>query len=152
MKRFLSLGLFGLMFILTQSASAAVADQKQPEPVNPFLQVIELSEETLQKNAAISFNVHLPAHHEFSPEAAFRYSVLRDGKILKEGILDPKKELPFLVRLDQHMIQSTIEINLQIPYCATEAPKLCKFKWIRFIQPVLVASHGKMLLELEGRV
>lgn len=140
------------IFIFGLLSLPNLAAESDARPSHPFFQVIELPEETLQKNAAISFNVHLPAHHEFSPESAFRYSVLRDGKIFKEGILDPKKELPFLVRLDQHMNRLTIEINLQIPYCATEAPKLCKFKSIRFIQPVTFEAGGKALLNLESQI
>ncbi len=142
---------------LTTLAITAVVNSKMAKPrKNPFLELIERPKETLKENAKISIMIRLPKNHEFTEEAPFTYEVIQkeEGKILWKGILkDPKKELPLNIQLSQeYKDKSPLEIDLEVPYCSTAPPKLCKFKSIKLIQPVSIDANGKAILQLETQI
>jgi len=142
---------------LTTLPLQSPADSNRAKPrKNPFLETIERPEEILKEQSQISVTVHLPKDHEFSEEGLFSYEVAEQGekKVLQKGMIkNPKKELPLnfdLVR--KYKGKFILAIDLEVPYCSTMPPKLCKFKSIQFIQPISVESNGKPLLRLEAQI
>ncbi len=121
---------------------------------NPFLEIIKCPKEILNENAEIVIMTYLPKDHAYNEETPFQFQISKEGKILRSGILkDPQKELPLSIHLDpQYKGPSTLEIELEVPYCSTETPKLCKFKSVKFIQPFSTEANGKSLLKLETQI
>ena len=136
-------------FLVTVFLSQSFAQAK-----NPFLEVIKCPEEILNENAEIKIMTHLPKDHTYNEDASFQFQVLKEGKVLRTGTLkDPQKELPISVHLDSEgKGASSLEIELEVPYCSTQTPRLCKFKSVRFIQPFSTQASGKSLLQLETQI
>ncbi len=140
--------------VISLILSALDIDQSFAQAKNPFLEIIKCPKEILNENAEISVMIYLPKDHAYNEEMPFQFEILKEGKVLRSGILkDPQKELPLSVHLDsEYKGPSTLEIKLEVPYCSTALPKLCKFKSIKFIQPFSTQASGKPLLQLETQI
>ena len=140
--------------VLSHSESAA-----KPEKKNPFLETIELPLERVSQKAKISLAVELPENHEFTEGTPLHYKVgfAGNGKaqvLLKEEELErPEGKLP--VQLNMAGVSgegAVLEVELDIPYCTTTEPKLCKFKSVKWTQPVSFAAGGKDKLEFRAKI
>ncbi len=129
------------------------------ENKNPFLQVVEYAPQALSGGAQASVDIQLPKDHEFTEGVPLHYRVqlLEEGKQarnLKEGELpNPSKGLP--ITFDpggKTNGKSTLEVDLEVPYCTTVNPKLCKFKSLKLIQPISFGAEGKSKLELHTQI
>ena len=72
-------------------------------------------------------------------------------RIVKSGRLkEPDREFPIRFDLNRSSgTESILEIDLEVPYCTSAPPKLCKFKSLKLIQPVSFREAGKAALELQ---
>ena len=125
---------------------------------NPFLQKVDYPKEILLKNAQISVSVVLPPNHEFTENFSLDYQVkIREGtsaKDLKIGSLaHPEHELPIRFALNSvSESEFILEAELNISYCTTAQPKLCKFKTLQLIQPITLGAAGKANLNLQPKI
>ncbi len=88
-------------FVMSLILSVLNIDQSFAQAKNPFLEIIKCPEEILNENAEISVMIHLPKGHAYNEETPFQFEILKEGKILRSGILkDPANELPLNSPLD----------------------------------------------------
>ena len=108
--------------------------------------------------AQVSVNVMLPENHEFTEGAPLHFEArLKKGdkfKNLKSSeLLEPPKGLPLTFDLGGEMEHNAVlEVDLEVPYCTTVRPKLCKFKSVKLTQPVSFKAEGKSNLELRAQI
>ena len=125
---------------------------------NPFLKTLENPAAAVSPKAEDSVNVTLQKNHEFTEGEALHFEIrLREGerlRTLKKGNLNhPAAKLPLVFNLGKAAEgESILEVDLDISYCTNQAPKLCKFKSLKLIQPVSFAAAGKSKLELTPSV
>lgn len=138
---------------------ADAASQTKPSPKhNPFLETREADLRDLSPGARLLITVTLPPDHEFTEGIPlhFRAAITEGGRsrVLKEGELkEPARELPLVIDLEgREGRQASLGLALDIPYCTTQDPKLCKFKSFRITQPVSFSKDGKKTLDIQAQI
>ncbi len=130
----------------------------EPSRKNPFLKTLIYPAETLAENARGSVGVLLPKDHEFTENEPLQFQIrLKEDKAtqnLKEGSLSrPVEELPITFELSNEAgTKVTLEVDLEVPYCTTVSPKLCKYKSLKLIQPISFKADGRSKLELRPQI
>ncbi len=95
------------------------------------------------KDVPLILSVKLPEKFKFTPDAPLNVQMrfASDGKILREEIEKPEKNLP----LEESISISgdeKIEIILDIYFCEKKDSALCYFKTVKLIQPLEVKKGG----------
>ncbi len=143
---------------LTTLALSHSGREEEHAKKNPFLETIELKPERVSEKTEISIAVDLPEDHEFTEGTPLHFKADLTGRdrkdLLKEGELEhPARELPVRVSVNGPPgSESVLELELDIPYCTTQEPKLCKFKSLKWIQPVSFSKGAKDKLEFRAKI
>lgn len=158
------------VFQLSASAPKEGATQN-----NPFLENITLPSAEVAQKAKLSLAVELPENHEFTEGTPLHFKVMLTGSgktilLLKEDEFEhPERKLPIQLDFSAAVIadgseaagvdengvkggQAVLEVELDIPYCTTVEPKLCKFKSIKWTQNVSFSEGGKDKLEFRAKI
>lgn len=162
-----------LLFILGEPSTQAA--QENAKRQNSFQQIEAYAPQILSEHAGGSISVGLPEGHEFTEGIPLEFRVgmnpvrgatsngvkrLQSGaesageSILKEGALaEPARELPVEFDIQKEIEgDSVLEVDLEVPYCTTASPRICKFKSVKLIQPISFRPEGKSKLELHAQI
>ncbi len=129
---------------------------------NPFLEAVTFPKMEITSSAQVEIKVNLPKDHDFTEGVPLQYEVmLRQGektKPLQNVSLDgAKKKQPIQFQLNEKNNtgdtgEMALEMNLEVPYCTTRQPKLCKFKSLKLTQPILITENGRSHLSLRAEI
>jgi hypothetical protein len=125
---------------------------------NPFVQTIELQDETVSEKTRVSVAVDLPSEHDFTEGIALKYEAkLKAGgsekKIKKGSLRKPARALPIRFDLQGKAAPAAVlKVDLNVPYCTTTEPKMCKFKTVHLIQPLHFSTSAQSKLDLQVRI
>jgi hypothetical protein len=172
-KRFAFFGLILAVLILGARSTLQGSKQAGSDPDgpiqprifsdNPFLQTVAYPEIQLVAAADASVLLQLPENHEFTEGFPLMYRIAVQGEVgavIKEGEMSDLPEVtqreavPLLdFKLPKEIgTGSTLEVDLNVPYCTTVQPKMCKFKSLKLLQPISISSAGKAHLDLKAEI
>lgn len=151
---------FVACFCLAPVLYAVIDDSAPKSPASSlFVQNVENKTSSIMSGGRVIIDVELPALHEFTEGVILEYMVwLQSGfekqELIKGGLQNPVRELPLVIKIPSNLTgEAVLGAELKIPYCSTKLPKMCKFKLVKFKQPLTVLNgNGERELRIALRV